>query len=239
MLCEELRGNTPGKIIRLKNVQTSELGEGPIFMSGPQHLSYPCTFAFDGAVYVVPETIGADATRIWRIAEDGTLIEVANVAPGDPLADPTLFIWQGKFWLGATRLAVGPHDNLCVYHADRLEGPWHAHIANPVKIDITSACSVPGSPFIHAGKLIRPAQDCAAGYGSAIVLNEIEELTTTRFSENPVRRLTPDCNGPFPDGLHTLSAFGHHTLIDGKRLVASPHDFASEINRARLSWKGL
>jgi hypothetical protein len=177
---------------------------------------------------VVPESVEANATRIWRIGQDGTLTEVAIVAPGNPLADPTLFTWQGKFWLGATRIAIGPLDNLCLYYADRLEGPWHAHIANPVKIDITSARSA-GAPFLHAGKLMRPAQDCAASYGSAIVLNEIEELTTTCFSERPVRRLTPDCNGPFPDGLHTISAFGHHTLIDGKRLVARPHDLLQRL----------
>jgi hypothetical protein len=90
-----------------------------------------------------------------------------------------------------------------------------------VKLDIRSSRPA-GTPFEHDGRLFRPAQDCAGSYGAAIVINEVTSLTPDRFSERPVARLTPEPRGPLPDGLHTLSAAGPRTLVDGKRLVWRP-----------------
>lgn len=47
---------------------------------------------------------------------------------------------------------------------------------------------------------------------------EITELTTTTFKEQLYHRLEPEnFTGPYKEGIHTLSAMGNKTLIDGKR----------------------
>jgi hypothetical protein len=47
-------------------------------------------------------------------------------------------------------------------------------------------------------------------------------LTPTEFHEYEVGSIGPLAGGPFPDGVHTLSAVGDLTLIDGLRHVFSP-----------------
>ena len=42
-------------------------------------------------------------------------------------------------------------------------------------------------------------------------------LTPDEYAEEPVARLEPDPRGPLPHGLHTLTAAGPVTLVDGKR----------------------
>src|SRR5207302_269972 len=73
-------------------------------------------------------------------------------------------------------------------------------------------------PIIEAGgRVLRPGQDCTATYGGAVVVHEILELTPEAYRERAIARLAPDPAGPYPDGLHTLSAAGGWTLVDGKR----------------------
>jgi hypothetical protein len=109
---------------------------------------------------------------------------------------------------------------LFIFHAAALRGPWLPHAANPVKCDLRSARPA-GPLFLMGEDLCRPAQDCSVTYGGAVVVNRIERLTPTEFVERPFARLTPATRGPFPDGLHTLSAAGNLTLVDGKRHVTS------------------
>jgi hypothetical protein len=64
------------------------------------------------------------------------------------------------------------------------------------------------------------------------VINRVLTLTTTAFREEPAAFVEPDVNGPYPDGLHTLSAVGTTmTLIDGKRMQLAPAEFRRVIGR--------
>ena len=90
------------------------------------------------------------------------------------------------------------------------------HALNPVKMDVRSARPA-GTPFIHKGVLYRPAQDCSNAYGGRIAINRVNRLTATEFDEETVKFIEPFIDGPFPDGIHTLSAVGDITLVDGKR----------------------
>src|SRR6185369_10054576 len=111
-----------------------------------------------------------------------------------------------------------------------LAGPWRPHRRSPVKFDVRSARPA-GTPFEHGGQIFRPSQDCSETYGGAIRINRILRLTAEEFDEETVAVLRPDANGPYPAGLHTLSAFDEWTLIDGKRrrwrLPWRPKEFAS------------
>jgi hypothetical protein len=73
-----------------------------------------------------------------------------------------------------------------------------------------------GTPFVHEGRLYRPAQDCSVRYGWRLVINEIVELSASDFREVPVRVIGPLEASPYPHGFHTLSACGPFTLVDAK-----------------------
>ena len=109
---------------------------------------------------------------------------------------------------------------LRLWHAPDLLGPWEPHPGNPLKADVRSSRPA-GTPFVHAGETYRPAQDSAAGYGSAVVLNRVTRLTTTQYAEEPVARFAPPPGSPYPHGAHTLAAAGEVTAVDGKRRVVA------------------
>ncbi|HYZ82204.1 MAG TPA: glycosyltransferase, partial [Solirubrobacteraceae bacterium] len=198
--------------------------EPEVVLDLPVHASYPFTVRHDGAVYLVPETVqarevalyGTDTfPRGWR--------KLATLLEGVAAVDPTLFEHDGRWWLFATLADEGQDLKLFAWHAPELFGPWQPHARNPVKTDIGSARPA-GATFVHEGSLYRPAQDCSKAYGGRVVLNRVDELSPTRFSETAVAVAGPDPEGPFPAGLHTICGAGDLTVIDGKRLIGRPPD---------------
>lgn len=218
ILCEEMPlTNGVGRIVAVAE-NNGQLSAPMVILDDHMHHSYPCTLAEGDTLYCVPESTRRGTTRIHALDEDGTLVPVCDVAPHAALADPTLFRWGGRYWLGCTDLDLGDHDNLCLFHADEMTGPWTPHAKWPVKIDVRGARPA-GMVFNAGGRLFRPGQDCAATYGAAIAIHEIQVLTETEFNETLATVLWPDRNGPFPHGLHTLVHDGERFWVDGKRFV--------------------
>jgi hypothetical protein len=67
------------------------------------------------------------------------------------------------------------------------------------------------------GRLWRPVQDCTHGYGAAMALVEIIELSPTRFEQIRRHHVTPSSHWPGRK-LHTLNRLGRLELIDGTRI---------------------
>ncbi len=234
ILCEDMpMTDGVGRIVAVSEAGGT-LSEPAAILEDGFHHSYPCTLQDGDTVYCVPETTQRGATRIHRLCGDGTLIRVCDVAPHARLADPTLFRWNGRYWLGCTDLDLGNHDNLCLLHAPAPTGPWEPHACWPVKVDVRGARSA-GMLFSTGGRLYRPGQDCAATYGAAVALHEVTALTATEFRESLITVLRPDRNGPFPHGLHTLVHDGDRFWVDGKRFVLDPgrlwHKLAGRASR--------
>ena len=224
ILCEEF-GDDPGaassrgRIVCLElDRQEAAITRSRVILGGALHRSYPGSVRAGNDIVFLPETPSRGATELFRLTEGDRPEWLCRVGLPLRMADPTLFRHDGRFWISYTDLDIGEHDNLCLLHAPALTGPWTPHRGNPVKLDIRS--SRPAGPVIsHRGRLYRPAQNCAASYGAAVVINRIEQLTPDRFSEVAVREIRPAARGPYPHGLHTLASRGDTVLIDGKRRV--------------------
>jgi hypothetical protein len=146
--------------------------------------------------------------------------------------DASVFRHGDTWWLAGSEAAPkGANCELHLWHAADITGPWQPHPGNPVKIDVRSA-RPGGTPFVQDGVLYRPAQDCSKTYGGRIIINRVVTLTPTAFREDLAVAVDPDTAGPYPDGLHTLSAVGNVTLIDGKRIRFVPAQF----RRTLRSW---
>jgi hypothetical protein len=203
-----------------------------------EHLSYPFLFEAEGQVWCVPESYEARACRLYRVAADGTLRMEAVLLENAEFVDPTLFQHDGRWWLFCTDRAKGDGLKLYAYHARDFRGPWAPHALNPLKCDIASARPA-GPPFLLDGALCRPAQDCSLGYGSAVVVHRIMELSPERFREVTVGRIRSDAQGPYPDGFHTLVVFDGWLLVDGKRRMTSPLWFRHRRRAMRLQAQRL
>ena len=191
--------------------------------------SYPYLVEDGPDVFMLPEIAAAGELVLYRAEPFPTRWEpVQTLLPGVPALDPTVVRCGERWWLFATRLDRGPNSELFAWHAERLVGPWIPHRNQPVKTDAGSARPA-GTPFLHNGSIYRPSQDSSRTYGGRVVINRIDELTPTTFRETPVRVVEP--TRPFRDGVHTLSAAGDWTLIDGKRRPFVAGAFRREVGR--------
>jgi hypothetical protein len=228
VLCEYLDQRHPRGVIVATDERGSAASRTPVQIGpdAPVHLSYPYLLEVDGKLLCVPETNEAREVALYELVEfPNRWRKIATLLRDRSLVDATPFFFAGLWWLAASEVAAkGKTSELHLWWAPQLEGPWTPHAQNPVKVDVRSA-RPGGTPFVHEGVLYRPAQDCAATYGSRIVVNRVLELTPEEFREEMATAFEPDRTGPRPAGLHTLSAAGGYTLIDGKRFLFVPEEF--------------
>lgn len=211
----------------------TETGISGVVLDTGVHASYPYLFEHDGALFCVPETYQAGEVRIYRCAAfPHEWDHVGTPVSGMAALDPTVFHHDGRWWLMCTDQLSGPNTKLHVFHATGLDAPWQPHALNPVKTDIRSSRPA-GTPFVIEGRLYRPAQDTSGGYGSGVTINRVDRLTPTEYEETVVATVSPDREGRYRGGIHTLSAAGDVTLVDGRRDVFVWAAFKTEL-RARM-----
>jgi len=195
--------------------------KGPVMpaLEEPWHLSYPFLIEHGGALWMIPESSLNGDVAIYRCTEFPVRWERhATLLSGLELGDATIVRHNELYYLfGATRDGSGGYsDTLSIFYAERLLGPWLPHSGNPIMVD--RSCARPAGNFVRIdGKLWRPVQDCSNGYGAALGLAEINELSPTSFNQSVRHMLAP---GPSWPGrkLHTLNRCGRLEVIDGSRI---------------------
>jgi hypothetical protein len=182
------------------------------------HLSYPFLIKSDGEWVLIPEHSEARNVSSFLFDHCGVANERRAIFHDTDLIDTTFLKFDGKVWAFALMNDCVNNTQLYLFVADHIDGPWRFHPLNPIKSDVRSARPA-GTPFVHEGKLYRPAQDCSRVYGGAVTVNEIITMTETDYREIEVSKVEPLSDGLYNDGLHTLSALANFTLIDGARRV--------------------
>ncbi|KAF1710013.1 hypothetical protein CSC70_10085 [Pseudoxanthomonas kalamensis DSM 18571] len=186
-----------------------------VALDEPFHLSYPQIFRWQDAWYMTVESCDANRVSLYR-AEDFPLrwVHESDLIHGRVCVDPTLEYHDGRWYLFANVSESGgnPSDELFLFVADALHGPYLPHPANPVSVDVRNARPA-GRLFRRDGCLFRPAQCCAPEYGSAVVFNEVLELSPDHYVERAVSRLAPYWSEQL-DGCHTYNATGNQEVLD-------------------------
>ena len=239
ILCERLNHEDGvGRLVSLQAGGDAVWRERPVDLPLRGHASFPFALRVGEDLFCLPENAASGRLTLWRRSAGDSWRPHRDIASDLRAVDPTLFAWGDRWWIAYTDGRSGEHDNLCLMHAATLDGPWRPHRRNPVKVDVRSSRPA-GTPYVRNGRLFRPAQDCAARYGAAVVINEVVELSTEAFAEVPALRLAPGPDWPYPDGLHTLTAWGPCTLIDAKREGFVPAAFRRRLgDRLSRAWPG-
>ncbi|MER9066741.1 hypothetical protein NKH84_09250 [Mesorhizobium sp. M0902] len=202
------------------------VGAPQIVLEEPHHLSYPFVFEQDGQIWMIPESGTARNVSLYRAVEfpyrwtrEACLIE------GIEGYDTTPLCHEGGFWffVSPRRWRSTSWDVLSLYRAESLTGSWTPHAANPVLID--ARLSRPAGAVIrHGGRTLRPVQDCARGYGSAVTFCQIDALGASEFAQTPVGRIWSGALGCHTynrrSGLEVIDLFGH---IRGLREVTTSY----------------
>jgi hypothetical protein len=205
-----------GMISYVEVTPDGPVGPVRLALEEPWHLSYPFLVQDQGQIYMVPESSQNREVVLYRAeAFPDRWVRHATLLSDIDLSDATIFEDGGRFWMfGCTNDGGGsPSDTLSIFWADKLAGPWLPHQQNPVLIDPVSAR--PAGPLQRIdGRLWRVTQDCSGGYGRAVGLVEIGQLTTERFEQKLVAVIRPDAAWS-GRRFHTLARAGRLECIDG------------------------
>jgi len=203
-----------------------------IVLREPFHLSYPCVFADEGALYMIPETLDAGAVRLYRADPFPTHWRpIADLLPAR-LADPTPFRHAGRWWLFACP-SPATHDSLSLFHAEALAGPWREHPASPLLMGDKARARPAGRVVAWNGHLHRFAQDCGPRYGSAVRAFRITALSAQVYGESECAEspiLRPAGSGWNGKGMHHVDAWkiAHGkwiAAVDGIRSASETDEF--------------
>ena len=221
VFCEEYPYATGKGVISVFALD-DEGNPGPprVALERPYHLSYPFVFRHDGEIWMTPESGQNRTLELYRADPfpfRWTLDRV--LLSGVEVADATPFAWKTSWWLSATggETAGASWDRLSFYRGPGPLGPWTPAFNEPALID-ASAARPAGRVFEHEGALLRPTQDCRAGYGAGLAFCRIEVLAPGAFRQTPIQRFTSG-SGP-----HTFNLTDRFAVID----AAGP--------RARAAW---
>jgi hypothetical protein len=146
------------------------------------HLSYPYAFKWEGDYYMVPETLAANAVRLYKAEAFPTRwSHIRNLVPVK-CADPSVFRFNGVWWMFVCA-PVRKSDTLRLYYSYDLMGLWQEHPESPIVEGDARIARPAGRVILWGGRLIRFTQDCHTRYGAQVRSFEITDLTTTSYSE--------------------------------------------------------
>lgn len=162
------------------------------------HLSYPQVVDHSGATYLFPEMAEVGPPSLFEL--DGETLTYKATYPligleNERLVDGTLFPHDGHWYLFGGRSENG-NVRLDLWVADDLMGPYSCHPDSPICLDPRRA-RMAGPLVRRSGRLYRLGQDGSVGYGQGIMINRVDELTPTQYSESSLGSfLFEDVLGP-------------------------------------------
>jgi len=185
------------------------------------HLSYPFVFTDSGAALMIPESADDLTVDLYRSVAYPHEWQRAQTLLSDIRArDATLHRSDdGTYWLWAyvDRFDLRRNNEVWLFFADQLAGPWLAHPLNPV-VDDPRHARPAGPLLLSDGRLFRPSQDSLGRYGRSIVMNEVVELSQTGYREHSVGRVDPDWQRGVTR-THTFSRSLTWQVLDAARSV--------------------
>jgi hypothetical protein len=189
-----------------------------IVLAEPFHLSYPCVFRWNQDFYMVPETLGAGAVRLYRaVSFPGKWEHVGDLVSGTH-ADPSIFFFRDQWWLFTCPVPY-QNDALALFSAAGPTSTWTEHSSSPLITGNACIARPGGRVLSYDGRLFRFTQECFPIYGRQVRAFEITRLTTAAYEEqeapeSPV--LSPVGSGWNASGMHHIDA---HLLEDGTWLA--------------------
>jgi hypothetical protein len=216
LFIEELNPETQlGEIACVYLADDFRILEKKTVLKGNTHFSFPNTFYYQDAYYMIPENSDSNNLDLYKAScfpyewqFEKTLIKEVR------FVDAVWIYHQGTYWLFANKINDFEHDNndnLYLYYSNDLFGnQWQSHIQNPIISDAGKSRNA-GNIFAKEGRLFRPSQNCSKTYGANVVINEILELTTHNYREITTTSLfVPKgyC------GMHTTNSFDDVEVFD-------------------------
>lgn len=174
------------------------------------HVSYPHVFTLNGEIVMIPESYAAQEVSLYRAVRFPDQWEKIQVLDTHIAVDSTVFCYGNTTWL-----LNHQNDQLVLSHFDGRTLSGERVVSKQGMMTRPA-----GHLFRHQNKLIRPAQDCRNGYGSALVFYEVQTVSEDCYAEELFYSIHPenissDYSG-VPKGIHTYNMNDAYEVIDLK-----------------------
>lgn len=191
-------------------------------LAPPFHLSFPFLFEFDGRLFMLPESVSQSCLHFYEcinFPDNWQLVEEASAAiPG---IDSVVYHHQGMWYLFTTiaeTAGAATNEVLALYLTDNpIKGEWKKHPKSPLFRDVSKG-RMAGRIFEIDGKIFRPAQNGASGYGTSVNLFRITCLSPIDYSEEFVAEIGPNWRQDITK-LHTWNVYDKVTVSDTMQLI--------------------
>jgi hypothetical protein len=181
-----------------------------VVLEAKYHMSYPLVFSYENAIYMLPETRQNKTVELYQaihFPKDWSLQR--TLIPDIQAVDSTVLVGRDGLYLFTWMYRDGLNAQLDVFHASLLQGPWM-----PVSSTSARQHGRPAGSFLAMeGFLLRPSQCASVEYGQSIILNVVEKLTPTSYSEKSYRTIQHQDSG-HSCGLHTYNQSSRYEVID-------------------------
>jgi hypothetical protein len=151
-----------------------------LVLSPGSHISYPCVFAYQDQYFMTVESGATQSVPLYKATSfpyQWSL--VATLATGRQFADPTIFFWNGTWWMFVSR---NTHDPCYLYYSDDLQRGWVEHPQSPIAHGVGVSRPAGRVMVLGGSHLLRLAQDCRTTYGYAVRVFEVDTLTRTAYA---------------------------------------------------------
>jgi hypothetical protein len=239
LFCEDLAPGSQRAVVSHVELDAGARAPEPVLETA-YHLSYPFVFEHEGEVFMIPETSSQQRVELYRAVDfprgwrrEAILLEDVSAS------DATVLSHDGRLWMFVS--IAEPHatmlDELHVFSAEELRGPWRAHPANPVVSDVR--CGRPAGAIQRLDeRLVRPAQDGSERYGGAVSMREIDELSLTSYREHEVARIEPRDLGAAVRATHTYACDSRFEAVDLRERERARPQAILAAARAKLLARG-
>jgi hypothetical protein len=186
-----------------------------IVLHEPYHLSYPYVFEDGGEYYMIPESAEGEALCLYKASDFPFSWTPASILLTGKFSDTSVFFKDDTWWM-LTCSKPYTHDELRLFYADHLAGPWTEHPESPVVRADPKKAQCGGRILVTKDAVIRFTHEDYPTYGKKLRAFLITELSRTKYVEkeyegNPVLRAAG--KGWNRHGMHHMDA---HEIGPGK-----------------------
>ena len=177
-----------------------------IVLLEPFVTSYPYVFRWQNSYYMIPENHTEKSIRLYKAVDFPVKWEYqGDLLSGETFISTTVVQFKDMWWMFTARSG---NDNLRLFYAKNLKGPWTEHPLSPIVKKDLNIARPGGRPFVMDGSLYRLGQDCEPTYGNQVHAFIITDISTTTYSEkmidSPIVKATS--NGWNAEAMHNVDA---------------------------------
>jgi hypothetical protein len=170
------------------------------------HLSFPHIINDKASIFLLPEQAERGQVDLYEAVDFPIKWKFRRTLLEDfSGVDPVIFKHQDVYFLFISAKWADQFDNnLCLFYAEDISGPYIRHPMSPIKLGLKGS-RMAGAIRLVNGRIFRFGQNCTASYGSEIVVFEILRLSRSEYDEIELFVLPPVSDSLYAAGLHSLS----------------------------------